>query len=520
MQKRHPRFIFILILVLLTSSGLAQEAARKDKSKAAAPQAAGNPVTGSGTPGQLPKWTGVDGSNSYSLGNSSITDDKFGNVGIGTTLPTAKLTVAGLIQSTIGGFQFPDGSVQTTAGIANVTHDATLQGSGTAANPLGVAVPLSLSGSVNAIGGNGVITGTNLLSGGNGIAGKSSNGVGVQGAVQGAEVLGSNIGVVGTATSGTGVLGSSSSGLGVSGTSNANGINAAGVKGSCALCIGVIGESTSRTGVSGSSPNGIGVSGFSTNSTAVLGTSNNAIGVWGFSNNGDGVLGSTFSENATDAGVVSSSSATPTGGIAGIFLGKVSIENHTMFGTTQAGDLTVSGKLQVTSGMKMFHIDHPLDPENKYLNHAAIESSEVLNVYSGNAQLNEAGEAIIKLPKWFEALNSDFRYALTPIGAPASNLYIAQEVTDNQFRIAGGLPGMKVSWQVTGVRSDPTARKYRFDIEEEKPAVERGYYLNPDAFGQSPEKSIQYARDPEGLLKLKQQHAEYEQLRKQAKPKQ
>jgi hypothetical protein len=89
MQKRQPLFLIILILALLMSSSFAQEAAKKEKNKAATPQAAGNPVTGSGTPGQLTKWTGVDGSNSYSVGNSSITDDKFGNVGIGTTLPTS-----------------------------------------------------------------------------------------------------------------------------------------------------------------------------------------------------------------------------------------------------------------------------------------------------------------------------------------------------------------------------------------------------------------------------------------------
>jgi DNA-binding CsgD family transcriptional regulator len=60
--------------------------------------AAGTPVSGSGTPDQLVKWTGVDGSNSYSLGNSLITEDKFGKVGIGTTAPTSKLPVQGMIE--------------------------------------------------------------------------------------------------------------------------------------------------------------------------------------------------------------------------------------------------------------------------------------------------------------------------------------------------------------------------------------------------------------------------------------
>jgi hypothetical protein len=142
MQKRQTLFTIISILTLLFHNTFAQEAAEKEKNKAAVPQAAGNPVTGSGTPGQLTKWTGVDGSNSYTVGNSSITEDKFGNVGVGTKLPTSKLTVAGIIQSSSGGFKFPDGTIQTTSAagaLFSVAHDATLVGNGTVASPLGVA---------------------------------------------------------------------------------------------------------------------------------------------------------------------------------------------------------------------------------------------------------------------------------------------------------------------------------------------------------------------------------------------
>jgi hypothetical protein len=42
-----------------------------------------------------------------------------GNVGIGTTNPDQMLTVAGTVHSTSGGFQFPDGTTQTTAAVSS-----------------------------------------------------------------------------------------------------------------------------------------------------------------------------------------------------------------------------------------------------------------------------------------------------------------------------------------------------------------------------------------------------------------
>ncbi len=57
---------------------------------------------------------------------------------------------------------------------------------------------------------------------------------------------------------------------------------------------------------------------------------------------------------------------------------------------------------------------------------------------------------------YFEALSQDFRYQLTCIGG-FSNVYLAEKITDNHFRIAGGNPGLEVSWQITGIRKDAWA---------------------------------------------------------------
>jgi len=58
----------------------------------------------------------IPSSNSV-IGDTSIFEDKNGLVGVGTDSPTSKLTVAGMIQTTLGGLKFPDGTVQTTTAL-------------------------------------------------------------------------------------------------------------------------------------------------------------------------------------------------------------------------------------------------------------------------------------------------------------------------------------------------------------------------------------------------------------------
>jgi hypothetical protein len=77
--------------------------------------------------------------------------------------------------------------------------------------------------------------------------------------------------------------------------------------------------------------------------------------------------------------------------------------------------------------------DLRLDPANKYLVHAAVESSEMMNIHTGNVTTGSQGQATVQLPEWFEALNADFRYQLTVIGQFAQAIVAREmETTDSR----------------------------------------------------------------------------------------
>ncbi len=220
---------------------------------------------------------------------------------------------------------------------------------------------------------------------------------------------------------------------------------------------------------------------------------------WGGSGYNHGVYGyaSGSGINYGVLGSVDDTSATVNYGVFGYTHSPSYGDGYAVYG--YAPDVNYAGffvgNVEVTdtlfAGLKLFKIDHPLDPENKYLIHACVESPDVMNVYSGNVTLDAKGEATVKLPDYFEALNRDFRYQLTCIGGFAP-VYISQEISNNQFTIAGGELGMKISWQVTGIRKDPFAQANRIQVEVDKPAKERGKYLHPEAFGLGEEYGIHY----------------------------
>jgi len=272
--------------------------------------------------------------------------------------------------------------------------------------------------------------------------------------------------VYGASTSGSGVRGKSSSAYGVYGESS----DSYGVHGYSSYGKGVYGEhaSSGNYGYLGDGVHAV----FGMNASSVnygyLGS--RYYGVFGYSPSGCGVYALSYSGD----GVVGESES----GWAGYFHGKV----H------------VNGNFSKATGS--FKIDHPLDPENKYLQHSFVESPDMMNIYNGNAILDENGQAVVELPDYFEALNYDFRYQLTCIGGFAQ-VYIAEEISNNRFKIAGGRSGMKISWQVTGVRQDPYAVANRIQVEEDKPSEERGYYLHPNAYGLPEEKGIETVRNPQ-----------------------
>ncbi len=210
---------------------------------------------------------------------------------------------------------------------------------------------------------------------------------------------------------------------------------------------------------------GIGIHGIS-NSGSV------AAGVWGQSSSGVGVYGSTSS------------------GLSGWFYGgQLSV----------TGNLYVSGS--VSKGGGSFKIDHPLDPEHKYLYHSFVESPDMMDIYNGNVETGDDGFATVEMPEWFEALNRDFRYQLTVVGGGDSwaMARVAQGVQNNSFVIQTSIPHTVVSWQVTGIRHDRWANANRIPVEEDKAPIAEGRYLHPELYGGTERDSVEYARHPELL---------------------
>jgi hypothetical protein len=229
---------------------------------------------------------------------------------------------------------------------------------------------------------------------------------------------------------------------------------------------GVLGVAQSTTGVNNgvrgesASDQGFGMFGWATSTTG------NPTGVEGASSaiNGYGVYGAAFHGTGVNFGVYGLTLSS-INGYAGYFSGRVQV----------LGNLIKSG-----GG---FQIDHPTKPENRFLEHSFVEAPERLNVYSGTVTLDARGQAAVRLPGYFQALNTNHRYQLTAMGKAAPDLHVARKIVGRSFRIAGGAPGQEVCWLVTGVRQDSWARANPIVAERPKRRRERGRYLHPELLG-------------------------------------
>ncbi len=191
-------------------------------------------------------------------------------------------------------------------------------------------------------------------------------------------------------------------------------------------------------------------------------------------------------------------------GVAGFFSGNVFVDG---------GVYAADGQSASVNDLK---IDHPLDPANKYLVHSSVESSEMMNIYSGNVVTDELGLATIKLPSWFEAENTDFRYQLTVIGQFAQAI-VKDKIANGQFRIMTNASHVEVSWQITAVRQDAYAKAHPLVVEQQKPERERGFYQNPELYGQPAEKQTEWGRRPQQMQHMKQMQ-EQQHLRAEQHP--
>ena len=400
----------------------------------------------------------------------SITVDLSGNVGIGTTTPSQKLTVGGATVAdtkikvdaggnTYAGLQLvnserrwnwqvvpsndvPGGRLRLTEEVGNAEWMTI-----TAAGNIGIGVINPTLAKLHVDGG-----------GGSAIYGQSAGSYGLLG-----------YSALGTAVGGHGV---SSYGVGAYSENND----------------GIIAQTNHPDHAAVFAQNLIGTP------FAYLGTRYHAVEA----HSGGGLSG----QNAAIYGVATD----PSHDLAGYFIGAFKVSGGATGGGTQVDNIIVFGSLNVV-GSKNFKIDHPLDPANKYLFHSCVESNQPLLIYSGNVITDAQGKAEVIMPSYFEALNINYRYQLTVVGEEFAQARVSRKINNNSFSVKTDKPNIELSWQVTGERNDAYSKAHPYVAEQDKKPGDRGKYLAPELFGQPKEMGIGY-RPPHAMPELeKTRHA-------------
>jgi hypothetical protein len=423
-----------------------------------------------------PASAGIDLSSYRSLWQGSTSSIyTAGNVGIGTTAPSSRLTIRdtitgsginpafSVIRVDAGGGALNRGSLFTIQGSAGTNRGLDIESNGTSTGQNEGLVATAVNGNSNVA--------ISARAGQTGGTPSNSFNFGVYGQAENAGSFLSGVyGLTG---------GQSSFNYGVLGAIQTNQGNWNG--GMYAQASGA--GSGINTGMEAQADNSTELN---TGINIYAGTFNNGItpyseGLHAFVNQSDtaiGIQADVVSSGSYNVGLISNASGGLTN-FAGIFNGDVTIN----------GNLAISGSFSKGSGT--FKIDHPEDPENKYLVHSFVESPEMLNVYSGNATTDANGYATVVLPDYFEDVNTEFRYQLTPIGSFAQ-VIIGEEVQGNKFIIRSSEPNLKVSWMVTAVRNDPYARANRIIPVVDKEGDEKGTYLHPELYGKSDSQRLHY----------------------------
>ncbi|MBN1826710.1 MAG: hypothetical protein JW958_10615 [Candidatus Eisenbacteria bacterium] len=158
------------------------------------------------------------------------------------------------------------------------------------------------------------------------------------------------------------------------------------------------------------------------------------------------------------------------------------------------GSVVVTGTISKAGGS--FLIDHPEDPENKLLRHNFVESPENLLIYRGKVKLNGAGEGIVEMPDYFEALTKEDEASihLTSVGRPfPSGAEWNSGFTS--FTVYGD-PNRELFWEVLADRDDPVIKQFARPVEEMKTTDDktcpRGRLLYPEAYGYPESKGRDY----------------------------
>jgi hypothetical protein len=208
-----------------------------------------------------------------------------------------------------------------------------------------------------------------------------------------------------------------------------------------------------------------------------VGAGTNGTGVRGTSNNGYGMFGAGYTY-----GVYGQANGTNGIGVYGYAYvsGGVGIS---AYGYSKAatfnGPVDVSGYLTKSGGG--FRIDHPADPENKYLNHEFVESDRAKNIYDGELSFDTSGKAIVEMPSWYKHVSSSGRLLVMPHDAAPS--LATKKISEGKWEVSGGTAGMTADYFVISTRSDKWAKDNHPGVEIEKSVDKKGFFKHPEQFG-------------------------------------